>query len=38
MGLLSKLGTAVFIIAGVAVLGPIAITAAFGGDECCDKK
>jgi len=34
MGLMKKLGTAALIITGIAILGPIAITAAFGGNEC----
>ena len=34
MGLLKKLGTAALIITGVAILGPIAVTAAFGGNDC----
>jgi hypothetical protein len=34
MGLMKKLGTAALIITGVAILGPIAFTAALGGNEC----
>ena len=34
MGFMKKLGTAALIITGIAILGPIAITAAFGGNGC----
>ncbi len=34
MGFLKKIGTAALIITGVAIIGPIAVTAAFSGNDC----
>ena len=34
MGFFRKIGTAALIITGVAIIGPIAVTAAFSGNDC----
>ncbi len=36
MGFMKKLGTAALVVTGIAILGPIAVTAAFGGNSCSE--
>ncbi len=37
MGLLGKLGTAAFVVIGVAVFGPLVLAALAGDDGCCEE-